>query len=65
MVDELLGLFDFEKDRDLKRAKKVFCLDRVHEALGELGHPGRGQRIVHIAGTKDEGSSAIIRARLL
>jgi dihydrofolate synthase / folylpolyglutamate synthase len=43
-------------------------LERMHAIMGELGHPERGKRGVHIAGTNGKGSTsafleAILRAR--
>ncbi len=54
----LLGLFDFEKERDARALAKPYTLERVECALDVLGRPERRFRVAHIAGTKGKGSTA-------
>jgi dihydrofolate synthase / folylpolyglutamate synthase len=49
---------------ELKAGAK-FGLERMRILLSELGHPERGQRFVHVAGTNGKGSTCAIVAKIL
>ena len=40
-------------------------LENVHRLLGELGLPGAGQRIIHVAGTNGKGSTCAFMHAML
>ena len=42
-----------------------FGLERMQALLEELGHPERGQRFVHVAGTNGKGSTCAMVASAL
>ncbi len=42
-----------------------FGLDRMHTLLAALGHPERGQRFIHVAGTNGKGSTCAMIANAL
>lgn len=62
---QLLGLFDFERQRFLGKKLKPFTLDRVRAALERLGHPEKQFQVIHIAGTKGKGSTALMLQHLM
>jgi dihydrofolate synthase/folylpolyglutamate synthase len=55
----LLGLFDFERQKLARRQGKPFTTIRVQRAMEKLGNPCMDTKIVHIAGTKGKGSTAL------
>jgi dihydrofolate synthase/folylpolyglutamate synthase len=59
----LEGLLDIEKRPDLPYAR--FSLDGVRRLLARLGDPQRGLRVIHIAGSKGKGSTALFAEALL
>lgn len=59
----LEGLINLERLPDLRRAR--LSLAPVLRLLESLGRPDRGQRILHIAGSKGKGSTALLAEALL
>jgi dihydrofolate synthase/folylpolyglutamate synthase len=59
----LEGLINVEKRPDWSYAR--FSLAPVHALLGRLGRPDRGLRILHIAGSKGKGSTALLAEAVL
>ncbi|MCP3985486.1 MAG: hypothetical protein GY723_13940 [bacterium] len=59
----LAGLINVERLPDRRRAR--FSLQPVKRLLGELGNPEDGLRILHIAGSKGKGSTALYAEALL
>jgi len=65
-LDYLYHFTDYErmaKPRD--RATSIFGLGRMTQLLAALGNPERQLRVVHIAGTKGKGSTAVMTAAIL
>jgi dihydrofolate synthase/folylpolyglutamate synthase len=65
-LDYLYHFTDYErmaKPRDA--ATSIFGLGRMTKLLAALGHPERRLRVVHIAGTKGKGSTAVMTAAIL
>ena len=56
---------DYEKQRVLRYNITTFDLTRMNRLLKELGNPEKGQKFVHIAGTKGKGSTSTMVARML
>src|SRR5690349_14526866 len=56
---------DYERTAAVPYGNRDFRLDRMRELLARLGHPERGQQIVHVAGTKGKGSTAAMTAAML
>ncbi len=61
----LFGRFDFERNTSMPYSSKAFKLDRMRQLLAELGDPQQGMKIVHVAGTKGKGSTAMMIASML
>ena len=55
----LLGLFDFERQKLARRQIKPFTTTRVKRAMEKIGNPCMDSKIIHIAGTKGKGSTAL------
>jgi len=65
-LDYLYHFTDYErmaKPRD--SATSIFGLGRMTQLLAALGNPERRLRVVHIAGTKGKGSTAVMTAAIL
>jgi folylpolyglutamate synthase/dihydrofolate synthase len=62
-ADWLSGLIDVERRPDWPYRR--FSLDAIHALLARLGHPGRGLPILHIAGSKGKGSTALMAEAIL
>ena len=61
----LLERIDYERSVAVPYRRREYRLARMRELLRRIGHPERGQRIVHIAGTKGKGSTAAMLAAML
>ena len=59
----LEGLIDHEKRRSLARAR--FSLAPIRALLERLGAPDRGLSVLHVAGSKGKGSTALFAEALL
>ena len=59
----LEGLIDVEKSPDLPYAR--LGLEPIRRLLARLGDPQRGLRVIHIAGSKGKGSTALFVESLL
>jgi len=59
----LEGLIDVEKSPDLPYAR--LGLEPILRLLARLGDPQRGLRVIHIAGSKGKGSTALFAESLL
>ncbi|MAE93123.1 MAG: bifunctional folylpolyglutamate synthase/dihydrofolate synthase [Deltaproteobacteria bacterium] len=59
----LASLINVERMPDLRRAR--LSLAPIQALLAELGHPERGLRILHVAGSKGKGSTALFAEALL
>lgn len=59
----LEGLIDFEKQRSPARSK--FSLDAIRALLDRMGAPERDLSVLHIAGSKGKGSTALFAESLL
>ncbi len=59
----LEGLIDVEKNPDLPYAR--LGLEPIRRLLARLGDPQRGLRVIHIAGSKGKGSTALFCEALL
>jgi dihydrofolate synthase / folylpolyglutamate synthase len=59
----LEGLIDFEKQRAPGRVR--FSLAPIHALLARLGSPERDLSVLHIAGSKGKGSTALFSESLL
>jgi len=59
----LEGLIDVEKSPDLPYAR--LGLEPIRRLLARLGDPQRGLRVIHIAGSKGKGSTALFAESLL
>ncbi len=59
----LEGLINLERSPDLAYAR--FTLDPVRRLLARLGDPQRQLRVVHVAGSKGKGSTALLCEALL
>jgi dihydrofolate synthase/folylpolyglutamate synthase len=60
----LFGLIDYEKTPAQIQASRYLNLERMRDALARAGHPERGLRCAHIAGTKGKGSTAAMLAQI-
>jgi dihydrofolate synthase / folylpolyglutamate synthase len=58
----LEGLIDHERIPDLRRAR--LSLAPIHALLARLGHPERGLRVLHVAGSKGKGSVVLLAEAL-
>ena len=54
-----------EKSPDLSRLARLYNLDRISRLLIRLGNPHRKLKVVHVAGSKGKGSTAIFIASIL
>lgn len=59
----LRGLIDVERRPDWPYRR--FSLDPIHALLSRLGHPERDLPVVHIAGSKGKGSTALMTEAIL
>jgi dihydrofolate synthase/folylpolyglutamate synthase len=59
----LEGLINLERSPDLRRAR--LSLEPVQRLLARVGEPQRGLRVVHVAGSKGKGSTALLSEGLL
>ncbi len=64
-ADEYVNTFiNLEKGRD-PFTKRTYRLDRMEYLLERFGHPERSFGIVHVAGSKGKGSTAVMAASVL
>ncbi|MBN2351450.1 MAG: bifunctional folylpolyglutamate synthase/dihydrofolate synthase [Spirochaetales bacterium] len=64
-ADEYLNAFiNLERGRDTF-TKRIYRLDRMEFLLETFGHPERSFGIIHIAGSKGKGSTAVMAASVL
>ena len=61
--DYLQGLINYERAPSFAGAR--FSLAPIHALLARLGNPERGLRVLHIAGSKGKGSTALLSEALL
>lgn len=59
----LSGLVNVERMPNRRRAR--FSLAPIHALLARLGNPERGLRVLHLAGSKGKGSTALLAEALL
>jgi dihydrofolate synthase/folylpolyglutamate synthase len=59
----LESLINVERLPDLRRAR--LSLEPVRRLLGALGHPEAGLRVLHVAGSKGKGSTALLAEAVL
>ena len=59
----LSGLVNVERMPNRRRAR--FSLAPIHALLSRLGNPERGLRVLHLAGSKGKGSTALLAEALL
>ncbi|TWT57623.1 Folylpolyglutamate synthase [Thalassoglobus neptunius] len=64
-IDFLLSRINYESRPDLATSMADFPLARMDRLLTLLGNPQTAQPVVHIAGSKGKGSTAIMVARIL
>ncbi len=65
-LEYLTTLTDYERMRKPRdAATSIFGLGRMEALLDSIGHPERRLRVVHIAGTKGKGSTAVMVASIL
>src|SRR6202000_54153 len=56
---------DYERTAGIPYGTREFKLDRMRRLLARLGNPQDGLPIVHVAGTKEKGSTAAMIAAVL
>jgi dihydrofolate synthase/folylpolyglutamate synthase len=61
----LFGRIDYERMAAVPYRKQEFKLDRMRELVRRLGDPHQDMPVVHIAGTKGKGSTAVMIAGVL
>jgi len=61
----LMGRIDYERRNFPSPRSGELKLQRMRDLLDRLGNPQKGQRIVHVAGTKGKGSTAAMIASCL
>jgi len=61
----LFGRIDYERARNVPYRKREFKLERMRELLDRLDNPHRSLPIVHVAGTKGKGSTAVMVSAVL
>ncbi|MBI2304835.1 MAG: bifunctional folylpolyglutamate synthase/dihydrofolate synthase [Chloroflexi bacterium] len=64
-LEYVLSLVDYEKSPRFLFSPQRFPRERMVALLKFLGHPERGRRTIHIAGTKGKGSVAAMMASVL
>ena len=62
---QLLSLTDYERAAGLAARHPRYDLGRIEAFLERLGHPHKCAPVVHIAGTKGKGSTAVLCASAL
>ena len=56
---------DYEKLASPPGLQDDFKLDRIRRLLELLGNPGRGRKLIQVAGTKGKGSTCAILSSIL
>lgn len=64
-LDFLLSRIDYERIVPTPYGQREFKLDRMRALLAAIGNPQDAYPIVHIAGTKGKGSTAVMLASVL
>lgn len=64
-LDYLYSFVDYSLTRQLRYSEEKFNLDRIRKLMGILGNPQSKYPVVHIAGTKGKGSTAVFIASVL
>ena len=64
-MDFLFGRINYERVAVAPYGERQLKLDRMRTLLTRLGNPDAGMPIVHIAGTKGKGSTAVLTAAML
>ena len=64
-MEFLFGRIDYERARNVPYRKQEFKLERMQELVDRIGNPHEGLPIVHIAGTKGKGSTAVLIGAVL
>ncbi len=57
--------FDLEKDVGKQHDMGNYTLDRLYPLAAAAGHPEKGLKLVHIAGTKGKGTTSYLTAALI
>ena len=64
-IEFLFSRINYERSLNMPYQRADLKLDRMMRLLELAGHPERGQRIIHIAGTKGKGSTSHLLASIL
>lgn len=64
-LDYLYSFVDYSLTRQLRYSEEKFNLDRIIKLMGILGNPQSKYPVVHIAGTKGKGSTAVFITSVL
>jgi len=64
-LDYLYSFVDYSLTRQLRYSEEKFNLDRIRKLMETLGNPQSKYPVVHIAGTKGKGSTAVFIASVL
>ena len=64
-LDYLYSFVDYSLTRQLRYSEEKFNLDRIRKLMEILGNPHLKYPVVHIAGTKGKGSTAVFIASVL
>lgn len=64
-IDFLFGRINYERANDRSYSSSDFKLDRMRRFLDLVGNPQETIPVVHIAGTKGKGSTAVMAAAML
>jgi dihydrofolate synthase / folylpolyglutamate synthase len=62
--DWLMGRINFERSAVVYQERQL-KLDRMRQLLTRLGQPDAGLKIIHVAGTKGKGSTAVMISAML
>ena len=61
----LFGRIDYERAPTIPYQAQHLKLERMERLLGRLGNPHHGVRVIHVAGSKGKGSTAVMIASML
>ena len=64
-LDYIYSFINLEKSEDKYNKDNIYSLDKIKILLKKFNSPEKDQKIIHIAGTKGKGSTAILLSKLL